>query len=164
MKDEHINNLLDENRFEDLSETELRQIEAHIGGCADCGYQYEAAKIASLILRERVTQTIEPTPFFEARVLRAWREKQATLEPVTSRLRQLWQDTKILVSGLATAVALLMVLTLFIPQNTAVTPLQALIIDDYSVESIVFDRQDAPDDLTDTQLLDEIYGDDDLEN
>jgi len=164
MNDEHIINLLDEEKFRDLSGAEIRSIEDHARSCADCAREYEAAKVAALVLRERAAQTIEPTPFFETRVLAAWREKQAALQPVVNRLRQWWQDTKILVSGLATAVMLLMVLTFIAPQVSNNAPLQASAIDYYSVESLVFERPEPSVDLTDAQLLEEIYGSDELEN
>jgi predicted anti-sigma-YlaC factor YlaD len=161
MKDKHIINLLEENKIKDLSEADAAFIAAHVEQCADCRREYEAARVAQMVLKTRAAQTLEPPPFFEARVMNAWRERQAAPKPVADRIRQMWQDTKILVSGLATSVAVLTILTFVVPQGASDTLASN---DYYSLESVVFEHPDQPADLTDEQLLEEIYGSDDLEN
>jgi predicted anti-sigma-YlaC factor YlaD len=163
MNDGHIINLLDEKKFSDLSETEIQTIEAHIENCVSCRSEYEAAAIASVLLRERAAVTIEPPPFFETRVLNAWRERQAELMPAAERLRQMWQDVKLLVSGLTAAVAALLAVTFFVPQINGDAPLRASFTDYYTVESVIFERPSIPENLSDEQLLGEIYGGDELE-
>jgi predicted anti-sigma-YlaC factor YlaD len=163
MKDKHIINLLEENKFKDLSPEDRALIEEHIADCADCRRGFEAAKVSGIILRTRAAETLEPAPFFEKRVMAAWRERQrAAIKPVADRIRQMWQDAKILVSGLATGVAVLTVLAVFSPQ--ANSSLTAHAADYYSVESVVLGQQDATAEITDEQLLEEIYGSEDLEN
>lgn len=166
MKDKHIINLLEENGLKDLSDTDIRLVEAHVERCAECRREYEAAKVSSILLKTRAAQTLEPPPFFETRVLSAWRERQAAAaKPIVDKIRQMWQDTKILVTGLATSVAMLAVLAFIVSQMTNAPVFQASADDNYSVESVVFDRQESPaDDLNDDQLLQEIYESDDLEN
>lgn len=163
MKDEHIINLLEANKLKDLSDAEFRRVENHAAECAECRREYEAAKVSSLFLRTRAAQTLEPPPFFEARVMNAWRAQQAALKPVADRLRQMWQDAKILVSGLAASVAMLLILTFVVPQTSDTTQLQASPADYYSAESVVFDLPEAPADFTDAQLFQAIYADDDSE-
>lgn len=163
MKDDHIINLLEENKLKDLSEDKTRQIEAHIKECVDCRREFGAAKVALTILRERAAHALEPTPFFEARVMNALRERQAT-RPVSNRLWQMWQDAKLLVSGLGTSVAMLLILTFVVSQNTSSTDFQATVSDQYSVESIVFDSPEGTENLTDSELIQTIYSPEETEN
>ena len=160
MKDKHIVNLLDEKKLKELSADERERIETHVAECAACRSEYEAARVAHLVLKTRASQTLEPTPFFEARVMNAWRERQAALKPVGDRIRQMWQDAKLLISGLTTSVALLAVMSLVVPQaaNDAGS-MYASTNDYYTVESLVFEGQEMPEEITDGQLFEAIYGD-----
>ncbi|HLA96655.1 MAG TPA: zf-HC2 domain-containing protein [Pyrinomonadaceae bacterium] len=164
MKDKHIGDLIQENRIKDLSDADTTFVEAHMKQCPRCRMEFEAARIASVLLESRAAQTLEPSPFFEARVMNAWRERQAALMPLADRLWQAWNDTKLLVSGLATSLAVLLVLTFAGPGIRNDALLQASADDPYSAESILFAHQEVAGDLTDVDLLTEIYGDDDTEN
>jgi hypothetical protein len=164
MKDKHIIDLIQQSKIKNLSEAETMFVAAHIKQCPSCRMEFEAAKISSVLLESRAAQTLEPSPFFEARVMNAWRERQASLRPVADRLWQAWNDTKLLVSGLATSVVLLLVLTFSgpgIPNDDA--SLQAATVDPFSAESILFAQQEVAGDLTDVDVLTEVYGDDDTE-
>ncbi|HWS54985.1 MAG TPA: hypothetical protein VN228_12690, partial [Pyrinomonadaceae bacterium] len=65
------------------------------------------------LLRERPASTVEPSPFFQTRVLAALRERRA--EEETPALSRLWRAAGALVSSMAAAVALLAVFTVAAP-------------------------------------------------
>src|SRR2546430_14625686 len=81
MKDNHITDIIDNTPFVDLSDSELQTIHAHAATCVDCERAFAAASISSLLIRERTSEaaqhTLNANPFFETRVLAAWREQQA---------------------------------------------------------------------------------------
>jgi hypothetical protein len=142
MRDEHIISIIEDAPLSRLSESELANIRAHADQCAECGRAFEAAQISTLLLRERVAETIEPSPFFQTRVLAALRERQAAQE--TSALKRLWNATGALVSSMAATVAALVVLTVFAPasQPTSGASEVASAYNSYSAEEVIFDQGD----------------------
>lgn len=155
MKDRHITGILENTGFKDLTGQELAQIEAHAAQCAECRKAFQAAKISLLMLQNRAAVTVEPPPFFEARVMNAWREKQAHPQSGVSRLRQMWQDSKILVSSLAASALMFAVLSAVAPQAADEISARTPADDYYSAETIVLNRQ-APD-LTEEEILFALY-------
>src|SRR5215210_729909 len=113
MRDEHIISIIENTPLSGLSESERATIRAHTDQCAECRRALEAAQISQLLLRERAAETIEPSPFFQTRVLAALRERQAANE--TSVFKRLWNATGALVSSMAMTVAALVILTVFAP-------------------------------------------------
>ena len=124
MRDEHVTGILDAAPLAQLGEGELAAVRAHAARCAECLRAYEAARAASLLLKERVAAEVEMPPFFQTRVLAALRERRATEEaPALSRL---WRAAGALVSSMAVTVAALVALTFTVPaasvtQETAET-------------------------------------------
>jgi predicted anti-sigma-YlaC factor YlaD len=161
MREEHIINLLENTPLSSLEESELADIRSHAGVCPECRRAYEAAQISALLLRERVAETFEPSPFFQTRVLAALRERQAQTE--TSALRRLWQATGALVSSMAVTVAALAVLTFIGPSHQPPTGPQQLVsaVDAYSAEEVIFDPDNLPSDqMSYGQVLTTLYDDD----
>jgi hypothetical protein len=148
MRDEHIIDVIENAPLSGLSECELVDIRAHTAQCAECRRAFEAAQISTLLLRERVAETIEPSPFFQTRVLAALRERQAVNE--TSALRRLWNTTGALVSSMAATVAALVILTFFAPGSQPVSEQQemASAYNSYSAEEVLFDQ----DELAEAQM------------
>ena len=144
MRDEHIISIIENAPLSDLSESELANIHAHTDQCVECRRAFEAARISTLLLRERVAETIEPSPFFQTRVLAALRERQAASE--TSALGRLWNATGALVSSMAATVAALAILTFFAPGSQPTTGPQqvASAYNSYSAEEVIFDQSDLP--------------------
>ena len=101
MKDKHIIEVLDNASIADLSASELSEVQAHARDCVSCRDAYEAAQLSGLILKSRAQVVIEPSPFFETRVMAALRERKA-VESVPPMLR-LWSSAKALVSCRANA-------------------------------------------------------------
>jgi hypothetical protein len=158
MRDEHIISIIENAPLSSLSESELVNIRAHTDQCAECQRAFEATQISTLLLRERVAETIEPSPSFQTRVLAALRERQAANE--TSALRRLWNATGALVSSMAATVAALVILTFFAPGSQPASGPQevASAYNSYSAEEVLFDQDDLPaDQMSYGQVLSTIY-------
>ena len=97
MKDKHIIDVLDNSPILNLSESELGEIQVHVRECVSCREAYEAAKLSAIVLQSRAQATIEPSPFFQTRVMAAWRERQA--EESVPAMWRLWSSAKALVSS-----------------------------------------------------------------
>src|ERR1041385_1668191 len=154
MKDKHIIDVLDNNSIASLSETELSEVQAHARECASCREAYEAARLAVIVLQNRAQTKIEPSPFFQTRVMAAWREQQA-VESVPAMLR-LWRSARALVSSMAVTTAALAALTFVLPAQPASATDQTASI--MSAESVIMCSDDQ---VSYDQVLSTIYADDD---
>ena len=154
MKDKHIIEVLDNTSIVSLSEIELGEIQAHVRDCVACRDAYEAARLSAIILQSRAQATIEPSPFFQTRVMAAWREQQA-VESVPAFLR-LWSSTKALVSSMAVTTAALAVLSFVMPATPLVDQSASVL----SAESVIM-GQGSDDQMSFEQVLSTIYEDDD---
>lgn len=139
-----------------LSETELNEVRAHALECGTCRSAYEAALLSAVVLKSRAQAVIEPSPFFQTRVMAALRE-QREAESVPALFR-LWKSAKVLVSSMALATVALGVLSFVLP-GTAITP-DDQTLSAYSAESVIM-GQDPDDQMTYDQVLSTIYEDDD---
>ena len=156
MEDKHIIDVLDNTSIASLSESELSAVQAHARECESCREAYEAARVAAAVLQSRAQTKIEPSPFFQTRVMAAWREQQAT-ESVPALLR-LWRSSRALVSSMAVTTAALAVLSFVLPaQTTALTDQTASMM---SAESVIM-GQGSDDQVSYEQVLSTIYADDD---
>jgi len=155
MKDKHIIELLDNVSIANLSSSELSEVQGHARDCASCREAYEAARLSAMVLQSRAQATIEPSPFFQTRVMAAWREQQA-VESVPAFWR-LWRSTRALVSSMAVTTAALAVLSFVLPASQA--PSDAA-LSAYSAESVIM-GQSSDDQVTYEQVLSTIYEDDD---
>lgn len=154
MRDQHITDMLDGARLSELGEGELAAVRAHAGVCAECGRAYEAARVSSLLLRERAAETFEPSPFFQTRVMAALRERRAAQE--APALTRLWRAAGSLVSTMAATVAALAVLTFAVPGLTspAGSPGDAVSASDpYSADAVFVAREEAADDEVDYEQV-----------
>jgi hypothetical protein len=158
MRDEHIKRMLDEAPLSSLSEGELERARTHAEACAECGRAFEAAQSASLMLKARASETFEPSPFFQTRVLAQLRERRAAEEGWT--LARLWKSAGLLVSSMAATVAALAVLTFAAPQEA---PAQEIASSGpYTAESVILDESDTADEqMTDGQVYTTLYESDD---
>ena len=156
MKDKHITEILDNASLAALSESELIEIRTHVLECVSCRSAYEAAQISTVVLKSRAQAVIEPSPFFQTRVMAALREQQA-VENVPAILR-LWKSARALVATMAVTTAALAVVSFVLPsQATPATDQGASV---YSAYSVIMDQQ-AEDQMTYDQVLSTIYEDDD---
>jgi hypothetical protein len=155
MKNNHIIEIIDGVSVASLSESELDEMKAHARECASCHSAFEAAQLSALIIKERAQVTIEPSPFFQTRVLAAWREQQ-TVDTVPAFVR-LWNSARALVSAMAVATVALAVVSFISPEQATAVPEQTASA--YSAESVIFDQAD--DQLSYAQVLSAIYEEED---
>jgi ABC-type uncharacterized transport system permease subunit len=154
MKDNHITKILDGAALVNLSPAELGEIRAHAQDCKACGDALLAAQVSAAMIKERAQVTVQPSPFFQTRVMAAWREQQAN-ESVPAFLR-LWRSSRALVSSMALATVALGALSFMVstPATTALDQTASA----YSAESVIL--QDSDDQLSYDQVLNAIYTDD----
>ena len=154
MNEKHIIDVLDDAALASFSESELNDMRAHALECEPCSEAFAAAQLSALVMRERAQAVIEPSPFFQTRVLAALREQQAA-ESVPALLR-LWRSSRALVSSMALGTVALAVLsfTISAPATTALEQTASAL----TAESVIL-GQDA-DELTYEQVLNAIYTDD----
>jgi predicted anti-sigma-YlaC factor YlaD len=157
MRDEHIIEVLDNVPLANLSEAELIAIRTHVRQCVSCRESYEAAQLSSLMIKERVQAVVEPSPFFQTKVLAALREQQAT-ESVPA-LWRLWKSASAVISSMAVTTAALAALSFMVPASS--TPgVEQQTASVYSAESVIFD-QGNDEQMTYEQVLNTIYSDED---
>jgi hypothetical protein len=154
MNDKHIIEILDNTALATLSASELDEIRAHARECEPCSDAFAAAQLSALVIQERAQAVIEPSPFFQTRVLAALREQQAT-ESVPA-FRRLWNSARVLVSSMALTTAALAALSFVF--TAPATPASDQTASALSAESVIL-GQDA-DDLTYGQVMNAIYADD----
>jgi hypothetical protein len=158
MKEQHIIDILENSPLASLSESDLNTIRAHAETCSACRRAYEAARISTLLVKERSAETMEPSPFFRTRVLAALREQQNNV-PVLSRL---WKSAGALVSSMAVTTAALAALSFLAPgAGTATSQETTAPLSPYSAEAVVFNQDQSEDQMTDEQVLSAIYADPD---
>jgi len=161
MNDYHITDILDKAPVASLSESELQTIRAHVSTCAECERAFAAAQLSALLMKERTSEAaqhaLNANPFFQTRVLAAWREQQASVGAWS--LRRLWNATGALVASMAATTAVLAVLAFAAPSTDTTSQVQAAVVP-YSAETVVLD-QDQDNQLTNDQVISAIYADDD---
>ena len=157
MDKNHITELLDNAPLASLSEAELQTIRAHAADCTDCGRAFKAAQLSAMLLKERTSEAAEnaldANPFFETRVLAAWREQQSAGGAWS--LRRLWNTTGALVASMAATTAALAVLTCAAPSETT-TQAQAAVVP-YSAESVIFNQDQDDNQMTNDQVIGAVY-------
>lgn len=155
MNEKHITEMLDDASIASLSEFELNEVRMHVKDCDSCRCAYEAARLSAVVIKSRSQVTIEPSPFFQTRVMAALREQQA-VESVSAIFR-LWKSTRALVSSMAVTTAALGVLSFVLPGPAATVDEQA--VSAYSVESVMMGQGN--DELSYEQVLSTIYAEED---
>jgi hypothetical protein len=154
MKDEHIIEILDSAPLSRLSLAQLEVVRSHSKSCSSCATALHAASVSSAVIKERAQVVVEPSPFFQTKVLAALRERQAA-ESVPVLLR-LWKSAGALAASMAVTTAALAGLSFMVPP--AVTPTSDQTASAYSVESVMLD-QDGDDQMSYEQVLSTIYAD-----
>jgi uncharacterized membrane protein len=160
MKNEHILDILDEKAFTDFDEAELSFIKAHAARCADCFQAFEAARISSVLMKTHADSSLEPSPFFQTRVMANLREKQAKINPFAA-IGRLWKASASLVVMMMTMVVALIALTIFAPEFNAVSGAQASSsFDNYSTDMVIMNERLPGREPTNEQVFQIIYSSD----
>jgi hypothetical protein len=158
----HITDILDNTPLADLSDAESRAIRDHVAVCVECERAFQAARISAALMKERAGEAAEgvlqANPFFQTRVLAAWREQQAG--GAAWSFRRLWNATGAIVASMAATTAALAVLTFVVPA-TDTSDQQTAALVPYSAETVVLDQDQDDNQLTNDQVINAIYADDD---
>lgn len=155
MKEKHITEILDNASIATLSEFELNEVRVHVKDCVSCRDAYEAARLSAVIIKSRAQATIEPSPFFQTRVMAALREQQA-VDSVPAMFR-LWKAARALVSSMALTTAVLGVLSFVLPAPAVAVDDQT--VSAYSAESVILGQ--GSEELSYGQVLSAIYAGED---
>ncbi|MEO8433639.1 MAG: hypothetical protein ABI596_01995 [Pyrinomonadaceae bacterium] len=149
---EHITQLIEETPLASLSDSDLTAIRTHVRDCADCARTFAAAQIATLLLKEGVTEVFEPSPFFHTRVLATLRERQSANEGwAWSRL---WRSASALAYSMVAAVALMAAVSFAIPATSSLQELTSA----YAEDSVILDQGEPLDDqVSDGHILATLY-------
>ena len=154
MNDKHILEILDRQRFSELSKSELRTIQIHSAECSDCRQEFKAAQISAALLNARAEMpAAAPPPFFEAKILNAIREKQNLRNPIAAFWRW-WQASYPLVCLMLFIVLTLGGLTIFGPNSKTEEAVSTYNL--YSADAVIL-NQKPPRNLTTEQALEVIY-------
>lgn len=158
MKEKHVIGILENSPLASLTENELLTVRSHAEGCLPCRRAYEAAQLSALLIKERAAEEIEPSPFFQTRVLAALRERQNNV-PILSRL---WKSAGALVSGMALTTAALATFSFLAPgAGTGTSQETVAAMSPYSAEAVVLNQDQGDDQMTDEQVISAIYEDPD---
>jgi hypothetical protein len=154
----HITHILDNAPLASLSETELQTIRAHTADCVDCARAFEAAELSAMLLKERASEAAEnalnANPFFQTRVLAAWREQQSP--GGAWNLRRLWNATGALVASMAATTAVFAVLAFAAPSADTNAEVRAAVVP-YSAESVILDQEQDDNQMTNDQIIGAVY-------
>jgi hypothetical protein len=151
MKEEHILDILDKQRFDELSRAEKDVIESHAAECSNCSVAYKSAQISSVLLKTSVLQNFEPSPFFHTRVLANLREKEIVKTPFFA-LSRLWRASGSLVAIMITTILVLIATTIFAPNGSVSAG------ETDSAEIVIIDGKPPTREITNEQFLQMIYG------
>jgi hypothetical protein len=157
MKNEHILEILDGKAFADFDEAELGFIKAHAAQCANCFQAFEAARISAVLLKTHAAASVEPSPFFQTRVMANLREKQAKINPFAA-IGRLWKASASLVVMMMTMVVALIALTIFAPKLNTVSGAQVSSFDNYSTDMVIMNERLPGREPTNEQVFQIIYG------
>jgi hypothetical protein len=156
VRENHIIKLLEEKPLGSLTASELDIVKAHTAGCSNCLRAYEAARASLLMLQERTSAIVEPSPFFQTKVMAAIREQN--LAPKRLEFLKMWQLARPLVSSIGALIVMLLALTFFTDSSQPQTePSNLASINDDSPEWVIVDRDEADDEVTFSQALTIIY-------
>ena len=158
MKDGHITQILDERALADLSAEENRRLEAHAGDCAPCAKALQAARLAALMLNLDAVrrESVEPSAFFQAKVMNAVRARRQELKKPIAAFRRWWQASFAPVCLMLLTVVGLIALSLFAPKTsddeaTAVVPNNL-----YTTDAVIMNQSNRRE-LTNEQVFRVIY-------
>jgi hypothetical protein len=156
MNDKHILEILDEKGFTELGEDELKNIQIHTAECLSCCQAFETARISSVLLNVRAENySVAPSPFFQAKVMNALREKQNLRKPMAA-FKRWWQASYALVCSMLLLVFTFIALTFFAPSSSADEAQAVTNYNLYSTESVILNQR-SPRNLTSEQALEVIY-------
>ncbi|MEW6729888.1 MAG: hypothetical protein AB1489_01000 [Acidobacteriota bacterium] len=158
--DQHVLRLITEKGINGLSESELALIQTHTEECRECLRAYQAARLMATILKARVNETVESTPFFHTRVMATLRERHSNEE--TTIFYRLWRMVWPTVSAML-AVIIALLIGNFILRFQASPSEQSYTPDSYTVETLILEEGDATasEQINDNEVFSAVFGPED---
>jgi predicted anti-sigma-YlaC factor YlaD len=154
MKSKHITNILDHTKFADLSEQDKMVISTHIEDCSGCRRAYKAARLSAVLLEsENTIAQASPSPFFQAKVMNAWRERQLPRRPVEA-FRRWWQASAMPVSVMLVTMVIMILLTVIAPQASNNGSQEISSFNLYTTDGVIMNQRP---ELTNEQIFEVIY-------
>lgn len=145
---DHIVDRLDSVAFAGLTDSELAAMRLHSESCNPCQKALQSARLSAIVVKQRSALAVEPSPFFQTRVLAALREQQSS-ENAHVFLR-MWRSAGALVSSMALATAALAVFSFVVPT----APVQETAsLNSYSAEGVILGQDQNDDQLNYEQAL-----------
>ena len=154
MKDEHIISLLENTPFGGISEADLEVIKVHAAECDSCASAFSAARVAFVMLQERIAESFEPSPFFQTRVMAHLRERQAASQPWS--WNRIWRATSALAASMVATVVALAVLTFVVPESST-EGFEFSSARNISAEEVILNPGDSLDEVSDGFVLTTLY-------
>ena len=151
MKNEHILDILDEKSFDEFDEAEKVLIKNHTSKCPSCRQSFEAAKLASNLLKINVTQNFEPSPYFIKRVLANLPDKPKSVSSLWA-FAKVWKAAGTMVGIMIVTVLVLAALTVFAPKSENVAT-----ADNDSADMVILERRSTTKDLNNEQVFQIMY-------
>lgn len=156
MKSKHIKEILDRKTYAGLDEQDKEIVSVHIADCLSCQQAFEASRLSSILLQVNSTVAApEPSAFFQAKVMNAWRERQMPRRPIAA-FRRWWQASAMPVFLMLVTMAVLISLTFLAPQSNADDSVEISGYNLYSTDAVIL-HQKPPRDLTNEQVFQVIY-------
>lgn len=153
----HIIALLEDVPLRALDEDQLTMIEEHSSSCSSCHQAYRAAQVSAVLLEARAAAQVEPSPFFETRVMARVRELRTTNEGWG--LANLWRAAGALCSSMVATVVILGVLTFALPSEQSLTSQETSSSNRVSAEAVILNQTEPTEELaSDGQILRTLYG------
>jgi len=156
MKSKHITEIIDGAAFADLSEQDLAIIRTHVADCPNCKQAFKAAQVTSVLLKAKSEiPAPTPSPFFQAKVINALRERQNLQKPIEA-FRRWWQASAAMVGLMVIIVACLVATSFMIPLASEDEVQAGTNFNLYTTDSVIL-NQKSPRDLTNEQVFQVIY-------
>lgn len=157
MKNNHIKEILDQHTFNELSEQDRAIVSVHVKDCLPCRQGYDAARLSSILLKADAAGAPDPEPsaFFQARVMNAWRERQLPRRPIAA-FQRWWQASAAPVFLMLAVMGILLSLTFLAPRSNAEDSAEISSYNLYSTDAVVM-HQKPPRDMTNEQVFQVIY-------
>lgn len=155
MKNEHVLDLLDTSALRNIASGDLQAIKLHVAECAGCKHAFDAAVVSAALLEARISESesAEPSPFFNVKVMNAIRAKANVRQPIAA-FQKWWQASFSMVSIMLIAVFGLATLAMLVPaqDNEAFTSATGM----YTPDTVIMDQVTSRE-FTNEQALQEIY-------
>ena len=156
MNSNHIHQLLEERSLPSLTAEELARIEEHTAQCESCTTAYESARIAFAMLQERSALQVEPSPFFQTRVMAAIREHRQEAE--TFNILKMWRTARTMLASMAALVVLLTSITVYTNYLTSETVHTSLSYNAETADFVLYGRDDFDEQaISNSQMISNVY-------